>query len=547
MGEHYLIYVRQSYRRRGENADADVSPETQEKAARAALPSGTSAEVISDTGGHRSGRTDARDGYQRLIARLSDPGVAGVAVYDLSRLARNTRLMLNLKHELDRRNLRLIVSNLPGSTFDDAVGKFLFGQLCQAAQFQADIDSERMIGITKTKHERGGHNGAAPLGYGTVRDEKNRIVQPHRLEVIEEEAQIIRLIFDEYGREQHSSHGALAADLNARGVTRRGQAWGEKSVADVLRRAPFYLGQAVYRRGEDIRPGTHDPIITPAQAHLAQRVAGRRRRPGRAVRPHRHYVLRGLVRCGSCGRRMRSETVVRPSRREYSYYRCPGRRDGTCSERHAYVGDTDAQVIEYVATCVETPELVALAREELRRMRHIPDEALSLMRQRLETAIKRLGDRYMWQEIDEAQYHTERRRLEAQVGELPPPADSNVIAFDRTAEQLLPIAQIIRETTSEHQGALVRHIVETVTVKGGEVVNVCLRTEARPFYAEFGNGAPGRTRTADAHLRTVPLYPLSYGGADRNRSAAVESGHSHDRLARAPHPDHLPPTRLPPL
>ena len=26
-------------------------------------------------------------------------------------------------------------------------------------------------------------------------------------------------------------------------------------------------------------------------------------------------------------------------------------------------------------------------------------------------------------------------------------------------------------------------------------------------------GAPGRIRTADAHLRTVPLYPLSYGGA----------------------------------
>lgn len=62
MGEHYLIYVRQSYRRRGENADADVSPETQERAARAALPSGATAEVISDTGGHRSGRTDDRDG-----------------------------------------------------------------------------------------------------------------------------------------------------------------------------------------------------------------------------------------------------------------------------------------------------------------------------------------------------------------------------------------------------------------------------------------------------------------------------------------------------
>ena len=34
-----------------------------------------------------------------------------------------------------------------------------------------------------------------------------------------------------------------------------------------------------------------------------------------------------------------------------------------------------------------------------------------------------------------------------------------------------------------------------------------------------GSGAPGRIRTADAQLRTLPLYPLSYGGADRNRSA----------------------------
>ena len=46
MSEHYLIYVRQSYRRKGENADADVSPQAQEKAGRAALPSGASAEVL---------------------------------------------------------------------------------------------------------------------------------------------------------------------------------------------------------------------------------------------------------------------------------------------------------------------------------------------------------------------------------------------------------------------------------------------------------------------------------------------------------------------
>jgi hypothetical protein len=34
-----------------------------------------------------------------------------------------------------------------------------------------------------------------------------------------------------------------------------------------------------------------------------------------------------------------------------------------------------------------------------------------------------------------------------------------------------------------------------------------------PFFVNVA-GAPGRTRTADAGLRTASLYPLSYGGAD---------------------------------
>ncbi len=126
-----------------------------------------------------------------------------------------------------------------------------------------------MVAITRTKHERGGHNGSDPFGYRTVRDDTGKIVQPHRLEVVEQEAETIRLIFEEYGRERHRSHGALAQDLNARGIMRRGRSWGEKSVADILRRAPFYLGQAVYRRGEDIRPGAHEPVITVEHAHLA--------------------------------------------------------------------------------------------------------------------------------------------------------------------------------------------------------------------------------------------------------------------------------------
>jgi DNA invertase Pin-like site-specific DNA recombinase len=133
----YLIYVRQSYWR---DSDADVSEEQQEAAARRLLPAGSTATVIRDTQGHNSGSTAARDGYRRLLDELSAPDVAGVAVYDLSRLARNARLMLNLKHELDGRNLHLIVSNLPESRFDTAIGRFIFGQLAMVAQLQSNGD-----------------------------------------------------------------------------------------------------------------------------------------------------------------------------------------------------------------------------------------------------------------------------------------------------------------------------------------------------------------------------------------------------------------------
>lgn len=107
----HLIYVRRSYK---EATAADVSDELQESACRALLPAGASVRVISDSGGHHSGATAARDGYQALLRAVAAGEAAAIVVYDLSRLARNVRLMLDLRHELERLQVPLLVANMPG-------------------------------------------------------------------------------------------------------------------------------------------------------------------------------------------------------------------------------------------------------------------------------------------------------------------------------------------------------------------------------------------------------------------------------------------------
>ena len=161
-----VIYVRRSYK---ESTAADVSDEMQEAACRALLPAGAQVRVISESGGHNSGFSADRDGYQALLAALGRGEVAAIAVYDLSRLARNARLMLDLKEELERRAVPLLVANLPGASFDGAAGRYMFGQLCLAGQFQRDLDSERMTRIQRRLFEDGRHRGHDPYGYRSLR------------------------------------------------------------------------------------------------------------------------------------------------------------------------------------------------------------------------------------------------------------------------------------------------------------------------------------------------------------------------------------------
>jgi DNA invertase Pin-like site-specific DNA recombinase len=465
----YIIYVRRSYK---EATAADVSDEMQEAACRALLPAGASVRVISDSGGHNSGYTADRDGYQALLAAVASGAARGIAVYDLSRLARNTRLMLDLAHELERRAVPLLVANLPGARFDGAAGRYMFGQFCLANQFQRDLDSERMTRIQHHLFEDGRHRGHDPFGYRGRRGADGKLVHPRELLVVPEEAEVVRRVWHEL---EERSLIAVADLMNREGVPYRGP-WSRESVKDILRRGRMYLGYVVEKRGRDERPGRHEPILSEAQYRRTMAAVAARTRVGRKPAPFRSYALRGLVFC-SCGTRMRGEAHLQRGT-EVRYYRCPTLG---CRARRCPADLVEEKVMSIIATAALPNLVIEKARTELRGRIETPGVAAAgRQRARLMTRLEQLRKQHGWGDISDRDYQTERDAVQAALAQLPD--GDRIRTFDAYRAKLLALPAAIAVASAARQEELCRIVVERVVVNDLKVEEIVWTPPARPFF-----------------------------------------------------------------
>jgi DNA invertase Pin-like site-specific DNA recombinase len=483
MAQH-LIYVRRSYK---EANAADLSDEMQEAACRALLPPGASVRVISDSGGHQSGSTAARNGYQALLAAVAAGEAAAIVVYDLSRLARNARLMLDLAHELERRQVPLLVANLPGARFDGATGRYLFGQLCLAAQLQRDLDSERMTRIQRRLFEAGRHRGHDPLGYRSRRDIDGSFHHPRELVTVPEEAAIVHRVWLELVQRSLNETAEL---MNRVGVPHRGGGvWTRESVKDIVRRGRFYLGFVVEKRGRDERPGKHEPIITEAEYSRTMAAIASRRRVGNKPRPFRSYVLRGLLHC-TCGTRMRGEAHLQRGT-ERRYYRCPALG---CQARRCPADQIEEEVLASIADGVLPQTVIDAARVELRRRLETPEVAVAgRQRARLLTRLEQLRKQHAWGDLTDAAYQAERDAARVALGELPD--GDRIVAFDAYRARILALPDAIAVASGARREELCRIVVERVVVRDRQLESIAWTPPARPFFERQRACPQGALRT----------------------------------------------------
>src|SRR5262249_33930872 len=156
----------------------------------------------------------------------------------------------------------------------------------------------------------------------------------------QEEASTIRMMF-EWLAEERRSLRSITRELRALGLRpSRSQQWAKSSVARILG-SELYVGRAFFNRRQRIqnprtgRQGTgrrfrpeEDWIPVPVPAIVSEELFDRAQQQLAQNRervrhePRHPYLLRGLLRCGRCGRRYNSTpSHGRP------FYRCAG-RDG---------------------------------------------------------------------------------------------------------------------------------------------------------------------------------------------------------------------------
>ena len=244
-----------------------------------------------DDGG-LSGASLERPALQALLERGRGGKNRHIVVYKVDRLTRSLADFAKLVELFDEHAVSFVSVTQSFNT-TSSMGRLTLNVLLSFAQFEREVIGERVRDkIAASKRKGIWVGGPVPLGYRSA---------GKKLEVVAEEAALVRKIYEDYLR--LGSIGELAAALAEEGVRPKPRLLANGTtiaapwfmvgpLAHILKNR-FYIGEVAYR-GE-IHKGEHAPILDrqlfdAVQAKLAERAVRRKMRRSRSP-----SLLMGLI------------------------------------------------------------------------------------------------------------------------------------------------------------------------------------------------------------------------------------------------------------
>lgn len=307
---------------------------------------------------------DDRVEIQKVLARIEDPQIRGVLVIEPSRLSRGDledcgRLISDFRY-----THTLVVTPYMTYNLENKMERKFFQDELLRGRDYLEYTKEILLRGRIAAVKRGCYIGNyAPYGY-----KKIKVGKDHTLEIIEEEAEIVRLIFDLYTKEGLTP-GRIANKLNQIGAKApRGEQWVKDTIRVIVRNR-HYIGLVVFNRikettvienGEKvvkrlaqpeeeiiIAKGLHPAIIDMDTWEVAQKLVARN------PRQKNTYALKNplstILVCGKCGRAMGQH----PYKHAEDRYEC--RHQPRC-----YKSVKVSELENAVLTALEEAELPAL-------------------------------------------------------------------------------------------------------------------------------------------------------------------------------------------
>lgn len=243
-----------------------------------------------DDGGH-SGSGLERPALAALMHDIEAGDVDAVVVYKIDRLTRSLLDFVRLVEVFDRRSVGLISVSQAFDTAD-SMGRMILNVLLTFSQFERELIAERVRDSIRTRKRHGQvHGGLAPFGYD---------YRGGALEIVGEEAKIVRFIFDAFLQKRTYTAVMTAvreAELSSstktmkNGSVRGGRPMSPGTVYNILRN-PIYVGEI---RGDNCTwPGRHKAIIDRSTWDAASELAASRTRQGPGALGTDHF-LAGLL------------------------------------------------------------------------------------------------------------------------------------------------------------------------------------------------------------------------------------------------------------
>lgn len=418
-------------------------------------------------------------------------------VMKISRLARNMIDLLQMVKYLRELNVTFSSFSEKFDT-DTPMGKFALSMLGAVGELERDtiLGNSRMGSQQRVRS--GGHIAKAPLGYKVVVLGYNGRKRDTRIDVVPEEAAIVRRIFEEYA----SGRGlkSIANELNHHGhVTKQGNPFSICAIKDIIEN-PFYAGKIRYgrylnwserrRKGKNDSPtitdGNHPAIIPEELWEKVQFLRGSKSH----VSTKRFYgdcLITGLLRCPQCGAAMTANPTLNKSKDgpiKRMYYVCGNFRSkgsAVCKSNGIRQAEAEREVLDRIKEVLSKPHILrpivkAINDRKVNRIKPLQDElqAIHIRQEEIQSTKLKYLKLYELDQVERklfsdrlTELETEMDTLHARRSELELELDgdhSQEVSYETVRSLIARFDQLLDASSFDQRKTLLHLIINKITV-----------------------------------------------------------------------------------